>query len=507
MKFVECVNNVSTFMELKRLANEYVIDYKRLSFDELKAAMIKTAPQYYNLENVYKTIERLNLHENENVRILFDIIVREILLNEDNFSLSQKDLEDEVLLYEQSVLNRENEEEDLFKRENIKLLSYVIEVAWENNLAISTDEQNLIYKLKDKLKILDYEYELLQAHNGIFPKHGNVLHTRDEIGSARKLLQQNGILFSVRDSQGVDYDILPEETAAIIRDYYNVDIKKFSYQKLLESKYVRKKSYLIDILQKADIEIDKNETIESLSDKIIRRVKAHNLIGGFTARDGLNGTDLIKWCNDIGVSCRGSKNELIDRIVKYYDDIQKIEVQEEDERALYYEFYEDLASRNLEKLRKQGIIDKDLECEHKFEEATNYLFEKILKNKPLMLKGTEHADGMLSFGNKLILWDNKSKETPVKLSDHIKQFDRYIKAETKSIPVFIVIGPDFTDDSPKDCLKYSMNNDTNILLITAAELKTVAEKWKERHSEDDEVFPLGFFKQSGRFDVSLISFS
>ena len=77
----------------------------------------------------------------------------------------------------------------------------------------------------------------------------------------------------------------------------------------------------------------------------------------------------------------------------------------------------------------------------------------------------------------------------------------------KSIPVFIVIGPDFTDDSPKECLKYSMSNDTNILLITASELKMVAEKWKENHCDDDEVFPLGYFKQSGRFDISLISFS
>ncbi len=370
MKFAECVNNVSTFIDLKRLANEYVIDYKRLSYDELKAAMIKTAPQYYNQENVYNTIESLKLHEDESVRTLLEIIIREVLLNEDNFSLCQKDLEDEVILYEQSILDRENEEEELFEKENIKLLSYVIDAAWENNLAISADEQNLIYKLKKKLQILDDEYELIQAHRGIFPKHGNVLHTRDEIGAVRKLLQQRGILFVVRDSQGTDYDILPEEIADVIRTYYNVDIKKFSYEKLLESKYVKKKAYLIDILQKASVELGKNETIESLSYKVMRHIKAHNLIGGFTARDGLNGTDLVKWCNDIGVSCRGSKNELIDRIVAYYDDIQKIEVTEDDERALYYEFYEDLASRNLDKLRKQGIIDKDLECEHKFEEAT-----------------------------------------------------------------------------------------------------------------------------------------
>lgn len=90
MKFAECVNNVSTFIDLKRLANEYVIDYKRLSYDELKAAMIKTAPQYYNQENVYNTIESLKLHEDESVRTLLEIIIREVLLNEIIFPCAKR---------------------------------------------------------------------------------------------------------------------------------------------------------------------------------------------------------------------------------------------------------------------------------------------------------------------------------------------------------------------------------------------------------------------------------
>ena len=40
MKFAECVNNVSTFIDLKRLANEYVIDYKRLSYDKNGSAIL-----------------------------------------------------------------------------------------------------------------------------------------------------------------------------------------------------------------------------------------------------------------------------------------------------------------------------------------------------------------------------------------------------------------------------------------------------------------------------------
>ena len=508
LKFVDCINSVSTFVDLKRLANKYVFDYRRLSFDELKEAIIKTAPQYYNKENIYSTINsELKLSANQDVRVLFRIKLKSILLNKDGFTLLQKDLEDEVIAYEQSVLDRENEDSSFFNQSDIALLSFVVNAAWENNSEISVDEENLILKIKDKLNISDEDYEMVQAHNSIFPKSNNILHVREEIANARKYLQQMGLLFVVRDSQGNDYDIIPEEIVLILREYFNVDIKQFSYAKLLESKYIKKKSYLIDILKKAGISLDNNETIDSLSVKIRKNILAHNLIGGFTARDGLNGTDLVKWCSDLGLITSGTKNDLIDRIISYYDSIQEIVVSQEDERALYYEYFEDLAFRNLDKLRKQGVIEKDLECERKFELATNYIFEKILRTKPLMLKGTEHPDGMLSFGNKLILWDNKSKETPVNLNDHIKQFDRYIKEEEKTISVFIVIGPAFTEDSPKECLKYSMSNDTNILLITAHELKAVAEKWKEKHANDEEVFPLGFFKQCGKFDISLISFN
>ena len=54
----------------------------------------------------------------------------------------------------------------------------------------------------------------------------------------------------------------------------------------------------------------------------------------------------------------------------------------------------------------------------------------------------------------------------------------------------------------KECVKYSLVNDTKILLITAKELKEVAEMWHKEHP--DESFNLGFFKQNGRFDKSLL---
>ena len=193
---------------------------------------------------------------------------------------------------------------------------------------------------------------------------------------------------------------------------------------------------------------------------------------------------------------------MISRILAYYDELRRIEVKTEDTREALLACYHQLACRDLKYLRSNNIIEKDLQCERLFEDATNYLFEKLLLNKPLTLTGTEHPDGKLSFKDKYIMWDNKSKETPVNLKDHIQQFDGYIRTSDKDVAVFIVIAPEFTEKSVQECVDYLLNNDTQILLITADELKTVAEQWSKKHP--GEIFNLGYFRQNGRFDINLV---
>jgi len=471
----------------------------------LKAALCKTAPQYYNKENLLKVIQYFELHQNRELRILFLIIVKYIILNKDGFMEKQKSLEDEVIAWEQKILDDANETEIEKISSNILSLSYILEAAWQNNNLISVDEQNLLNKVKEKLKITDYQYFLLEAKLGKFPNSGNVLHTRDIIANARKQLQYRGLLFAVRDSSGIDYDVIPEEIVTELRQYFSKDIKEYAYYQLLQAKYVKSKNYLCDILAKAEIEIPKQSSLPVLQKLIVERVMAQNLIGGYSPRDGLNLATLSEWCSSLKICTSGSKNDLIDRIISYYDEAKQITMEQDDERALFYQFYTALAERNLDELRKNNIISKDLECERKFEEATNYIFEVLFKNKPLMLKGTEHPDGMLSFSDKLIMWDNKSKESPVNLADHIKQFDRYISKSEKPVAIFLVIGPAFTEDSAKECVKYTMSSDTLILLITAEELKELAEQWHTMHKDDEVSFPLGYFKQNGRFNISLVS--
>jgi len=337
------------------------------------------------------------------------------------------------------------------------------------------------------------------------------LHTYDDIDAARRLLQAKGLIVCIKNSDGVMCDMIPDDIAKEIRRYYNVEIRSYGYEKLVD--YVvkkTKKQYLIDIVTKAskhyetaNIEISNNPTVNELRTIILKSIQPSNLIGGFSAYDGMNVDELSGWCGDLGLSVSGTKKALIDRILEYYDAVRRIELKTEDTREKLVSVYSELAKRDLKFLRANNIIDKDLQCEHYFEDATNYIFEKMLLNKPLTLTGTDHPDGKLSFKDKYIMWDNKSKETAVNLKDHIQQFDRYIKTSDKDVVVFMVIAPDFTSQSIQECVDYSLNNDTQILLITADELKAVAEAWVKKHNGD--IFNLGYFKQNGRFDIKLLN--
>ncbi len=508
IKYVEQIPNITT---AKRIASAYVADYRRIELDEIKEFLKKTAKQYLSFENISARLEELKLDSNRAVRIIAPIMLRDYLLNQDDFISSTKETDSSVLNYEKSIIDESNNFDMSKMPKDFALFKHMLDAAWAHNDDISVDEKNLLETLRKYLTISNREFHILDAKSGRFPTIGNVLHTYDDIEETRRCLQAKGLIVAIKNSDGVLCDMIPDDIAKEIRRYYSVELRTHGYEKLIE--YVlkkMKKQYLIDIVHKASqhsnkaaIEISNNPTVSELKDVILKSVRPSNLLGGFSPRDGLDLTMLSSWCADLGLNVSGNKNALIERILTYYDSIRKIEVKSEDEREKLIAFYHQLASRDLNTLRVNGIIDKDLQCEHFFEDATNFLFEKMLLNKPLTLTGTEHPDGKLSFKDKYIMWDNKSKESAVNLKDHIQQFERYIKTSDKDVSVFMVIAPAFTPQSVQECVDFSLNNDTQILLITAEELKTVSESWARKHP--GEIFNLGYFKQNGRFDIKLLN--
>lgn len=510
MDFRAYIEQIPNITIAKRVATAYVADYRRLDMDEIKQFLLKTAPQYVSNENIARSLDEIKLDPNRSVRIIAPILLLDYLLNQDDFISTQKETDAAILAYEQSIVDESNNIEKASLSRDFALFKYMLDTAWSYNDDVSVDEKNLIESLRKYLNISVRDQHIIEAESGRFPNIGNTLHTFDDIDNARKVLQTKGLLMSIKDSDGNTCDIIPSDIANGIRLYYGVEIRSYGYEKLVE--YVikkTKKSYLQAIVQKASefkkiavIELPANPTVAELRRIILQSIKPSNLIGGFSPRDGMDVSDLSAWCADLGLPVAGTKAVLISRILGYYDELRRIEIKTEDTREPLLSCYHQLASRDLKYLRSNNIIDKDLQCEKLFEEATNYLFEKLLLNKPLTLTGTEHPDGKLSFKDKYIMWDNKSKESAVNLKDHIQQFDGYIRTADKDVAVFIVIAPEFTDKSVQVCVDYLLNNDTQILLITADELKNLAEMWSKKHP--GEIFNLGYFRQNGRFDANLV---
>ncbi len=509
MELPKVVEHIGTVRELRRIASAYVIDYRNLTDEEIKSAILKTGPQYYFPENIRKALRQCLLSTNRDLRVLTPLLLKRVLLNKDDFMAPKRQVEDEIVAWEQHVVDQSNE--DLFKRDGEKtrrmdLLKFVMETAWEHNQEISPDEKNLIERLRERLKITDREFCMIEAKLGKFPKPGNQLHTRGEIDEVRQALQSHGLLFSIRDGDSEDFDVIPDEVARSLRLVLGLEIRRHGYEELLNHRFVRSKAHLTETLEKSDLSPEGLHTLEELQQLVLEQVLPSVLIGGVSPRDGLSLEILAKWCVDLDLVVSGTKPERIARIIGFYDNLLERNEPTEDPREIWYRHYLEFAWRKLDFLRSQMMIEKDNEVERRFEGATNFLFENKLGHKPLTQVGCDHPDGAVSFRDELLYWDNKSKEVPANLKDHLRQFDQYIRAADKKVAGFLVIAPDFTPDSSALAMQYQVENGTTITLITAEELKSLAEEWARRDpKKSDNPFPLGYLIQPGRFNRSLVA--
>jgi len=506
MNIAKCVGNISTLTELKRAASAYVIDYRGLSEAEIKEAFIKTAPQYYFDNNVREALSKINLHPNRNVRIIGPQLLQHVVLQRDDCTNPKKATDEDIIKWEQGIIDRSNE--DLLKKtsertRDLEFMKFVLDAAWDHNNDLSVDEKNLIEKIRERIRVTPTEMRIIEAQLGKFPKESNEIHSRQEIEEVRRELQASGLLLAIRDADGTDYDIIPDEIGEAISKVLCLEIRDYGYSELIKYKAVRSKAFIKGALDKVGIKTEKNPNLDDLTAIALEQLSPRVLLGGTSPRDGLPTGTLSKWCGDLDLNVSGAKNDLIDRIIAFYNALHEKNDEAVDSREMLLKYFEVLASRDMKTLRSQQLIEKDIEIERKFEEVTNYIFEKMLGHKPLSMIGNHHADGVLSHKNRVVYWDNKSKESPVNLKDHINQFDGYIKQSEKDVSGFLVIGPSFTPESSLIAMQYQVENGVMISMITATELKNLAESWAAK--KDADAFPLGYLIQSGRFNPDLLT--
>lgn len=194
--------------------------------------------------------------------------------------------------------------------------------------------------------------------------------------------------------------------------------------------------------------------------------------------DLLKKDDLSKFIKSNGIKQRG-------------DDILNILDHYKDAENLYLENYENIAFRNLNQLKDNGIIVKESELGIKFEELTKLILSKIGFNVNETLKNQintskDKIDIILSLDNDdIIIVECKTiKEKGYNkfssVSRQLKAYQNLAQKNDLRIAKILLVAPDFSDDFVADC---EVVMDMNLSLVKASSLSKIFEEFKNSNLE------------------------
>jgi hypothetical protein len=263
---------------------------------------------------------------------------------------------------------------------------------------------------------------------------------------------------------------LDEKISSLITYFENVErdekvgISLDGFDKLLSelnlslpklNKHIREQFELQDeIVLKADFLLDYNIKPRDILDLILK-------------------SELKKFITDTGIKQRGDD---ILNILEFYKDVEN----------LYLENYENVAYRNLNALKENGITVKESELGIRFEDLTKIIFKALGFNVDDAFKNSlntkkDMMDILLSLdNNEIIIVECKtSKEKGYnKFSSVSRQLKSYQNLALKNdlrIVKILLIAPEFSDDFVTDC---EMDTEMNLSLITASTLSNISEAFK-----------------------------
>lgn len=168
------------------------------------------------------------------------------------------------------------------------------------------------------------------------------------------------------------------------------------------------------------------------------------------------------------------------------DDILNILDHYKDFENLYLENYENVAYRNYNQLKKNGIVIKESELGVKFEELTKIIFKGLgfnvdEKSRNNLNTQKDIMDILLSLGNNeiIIVECKTNKERGYnKFSSVSRQLKSYQNLAIKNnlrIVKILLVAPEFSDDFIYDC---EMDTEMNLSLLKASTLLKIHDAFK-----------------------------
>jgi hypothetical protein len=375
-----------------RVLGRYLQSTRGLEDDDLTQVIKKEAAK---LAERARILAALRTPDTDFNRGQLKAILFTILLQEETHSIDENRLDEKVIEFEKDLVKRsktldfdELKKQDPDQWHHLDTYRIVLEAAWSNDDLISPDEARLLAVLRSHLGISMEEHWLISALLKRFPKEKCVLHTPDEINEARKELQREGLLWGYRDENNRNIDVIPAGIAAVIRrEFAGQELQRTNYRRLMNHDGIMLND-LRGVLQKRGLSRygNKPELIERI---VLSDIKPSEVLAD------LEREKLSSMCGGFGLKSSGNKAELIERLIDFYDDLKFEERVTKDEREVWYNNYELLASRAYAELRAKKIITKDVEIEHLFEHATAFLFEARLHVACDRSQKDNRADGRL----------------------------------------------------------------------------------------------------------------
>lgn len=483
---------------LGRVVDSFLKDVHMESEEEMREVILKNIDEFQNKERVKSYLDFSN--ETRDMALLNELILI-ALMDKEGYILTEAELYNEIENMETNIINQSLDEDYIDRtipKEANRIYSAVLKAAWKKDEALNEYEINLLNVLRNELDISKRDHYLLESRIGRFPQNDNKLHTHQQIGRSLINLQTRGLVLRFRED--TSYYVIPTDIARILRYEMGGELRNEVYQSLLSDLSV---TQLREILNQLDI------NVSGVKEEVVNRIIKHNILPS-KALDCFSSKELSDILRKLeGVKISGTKKEKIQNIIDYYETFSNpTSTDPTDERARLYDFYEELASRDYKTLRINKVIEKDVNIDNFFEEATRYIFERKLGVKLEEMEGTRHADGKVDFNKQeVILWDNKSTEEPYTLPEnHFKQFLRYIRSEKKRVTLFLVIVSDYTKEAVAQAqkLKAFSEEDSDVALIKASDLLYVAEHWKDYSNQKNPEFNLQVFNMTGELTRNLL---
>lgn len=477
MKVAEAVDYM-TVAYLRRIIDSFTKDFPKPGKNRAREIIVQNADELTDQDRIKRQLTDTDLPYS--TRILQHNVL-EVLLDQPERIASEGAIVKAVINLEQEVLAEAEDPASLEHEDksSLEILRTVLEVAVEDD-AVTREELSLIHSLRRKLGIQERSKQILLAQLNHFPRAGNKVHSPSELSAVLNELQKLGVVFYCNRLDGGVF-LIPEEIVPGIKEALGIEMSEKPWRLLLSNLTV---DYLSTILQEHGLpgfpgERRKEDQIQWIVQAGIQPSEA---LGCLTNSDLYNILDGLA-----GATVSGTKRERVQRIIDYFVNLVIKEVPEEASPAeRFYEYLVELAHRDRESLLANEIISKDREMDSAFEEGASYLFAERLGLKLLKLSGSDHPDGALEMkGGDLLMWDTKSKEDVYRFpKNHIRQFKRYIRDSGKRVSVFLIIVPDVEEgaDTRAELLKTQSGHDTDVALITADDLRWLAEEWPEHTS-------------------------